>query len=77
MGVSQVSLADDLDAICEQMQLETWGKDNEMTSYQPETLKTCLEAGGVLILAKEGETIVGAALCYVLTYPAGEDSVCA
>ena len=75
MQISTVTLTDDFEAICAQMQPDTWGKDNEMTSYLPEKLKACLEAGSILVLAKDGEKIAGAALCYVLPHPAGDDSL--
>lgn len=70
-----VTLQDDVVAVCTQMQPDLWGKDNEMTSYQPENLKKFLDAAGILLLAKDGEKIAGAALCYVLPHPAGEDSL--
>lgn len=65
------------------MQPGEWGRDNEMTSYQPEKLRIFLESGGILILAKDVDPstgsgqgkIAGAALCYVLPHPAGEDSL--
>ena len=66
---------DDLEAICKQMQPDEWGTDNEMTSYQPESLRKFLEQGGLLILAKDDEKIAGAALCYELPHPAGDDSL--
>jgi GNAT superfamily N-acetyltransferase len=73
--ISPVTLADDLAAICAQMQPANWAADNSMGSYQPETLKTFLEAAGVLLLAKVGVTIVGAALAYRLPHPEGGGSL--
>lgn len=70
-----VTHQDGLSAICQQMQPEAWGEDNEMSSYQPESLKKFLEDGGVLILAKDGEKVAGAALCYIHRHPAGTDSL--
>lgn len=70
-----VSKADDLRQICEQMQPDGWGEDNEMSSYQPESLKAFLEADGILLLAKDGKKIAGAALCYIHRHPAGNDSL--
>lgn len=76
MKISVVSTEDNFEAICAQMQPGEWGKDNEMTSYQPEKLRKYL--GGentLLLLAKDGEKIAAAALCYVLPHPAGKDSL--
>lgn len=76
MKASVVSLKDNLEAICEQMQPGEWGKDNEMTSYQSDRLRKYLEDDKhILLLAKDGEKIAGAALCYILPHPAGEDSL--
>jgi ribosomal protein S18 acetylase RimI-like enzyme len=73
--IRHITLDDDLDLICAQMQPDAWGKDNEMTSYQPAKLHSFLEAGGILLLAYDDEIITGAALCYELLHPAGEDSL--
>lgn len=73
--IKRASASDDLTAICAQMQPETWGKDNQMTSYQPDKLAKYLESGGILLLAYDGESIAGAAICYELLHPAGEDSL--
>lgn len=75
LSIQIVTHNDELTAICQQMQPEVWGKDNEMTSYQPEKLQKFLEAGGILILAKDGKKIAGAALCYTHRHPAGNDSL--
>jgi ribosomal protein S18 acetylase RimI-like enzyme len=73
--LKKVLVGDDLAAICAQMQPGKWAPDNEMTSYQPESLKRFLDKGGILLLAYEDEIIAGAALCYELPHPAGEDSL--
>jgi ribosomal protein S18 acetylase RimI-like enzyme len=70
-----ITLSDNLENICAQMQPDLWGKDNEMTSYQPENLNKFLKCGGLLLLAKDDEKIAGAALCYELPHPAGEHSL--
>jgi ribosomal protein S18 acetylase RimI-like enzyme len=75
MILELLTTGDNVEAVCAQMQPDLWGKDNEMTSYQPDKLKAYLQAGGVLILAKDGEKIAGAALCYLLPHPAGDDSL--
>jgi diamine N-acetyltransferase len=74
MTIRQVKISDDLSSICAQMQPSNWDKANDMSSYQPEALKKFLEAGGVLLLAYDGATIAGAALCYVLPHPSGDDT---
>lgn len=74
--LQQLKAVDDLNAICEQMQPEAWGVDNEMTSYRPDRLKKYLQSENtLLLLAKDDEKIAGAALCYVLPHPASEDSL--
>lgn len=73
--IKQTTLDDDLEAICAQIQPELWGKDNEMTSYKPANFRKYLEAGGISLLAYDGENIAGAALCYELLHPAGDDSL--
>lgn len=72
LTVRQVRVAD-IDAVCAQMQSDLWGKDNEITSYQPETLKKFLEQKGVLLLAYDRDKIAGAAICYDLPHPAEAD----
>lgn len=68
--INHVSPTDELEAICKQMQPDSWGKDNEMTSYQEPALRKYLEDDKhVFLLAYEGEKIVGAALCYELSHP--------
>ena len=71
--VKRLTLADDLQAICAQMQPDLWGKDNEMTSYKAENLKKFLQQNGILLLAYEGEKIAGALLAYHLAHPDGND----
>ncbi|HSX30929.1 MAG TPA: GNAT family N-acetyltransferase [Candidatus Saccharimonadales bacterium] len=67
---------DNLQAICAQMQPGKWGADNEMTSYQPDELKAYLESDNtLLLLAKDGDKIAGAALCYILPHPARQGSL--
>ena len=75
MTLKLVNSQDDLKATCAQMQPDTWGKDNEITSYQPENLKTFLEKGGILLLAYDGDKVAGAALCYEMPHPAGDHSL--
>lgn len=68
-----ISPEDDMTAICEQMQPDLWGKDNEMTSYQEAALRKYLEDDKhILLLAYEGEKVAGAALCYELPHPDGK-----
>lgn len=70
-----VRTSDDLAAICTQMQPDNWAADNEMSSYKPESLKQFLDKGGILLLAYEGDKIAGAALCYELPHPDGDDTM--
>ncbi len=70
--VRQVRVSD-VEVVCAQMQPDLWGKDNEMTSYQPEALKKFLEQNGTLLLAYDGDKIAGVALCYYLPHPATTD----
>jgi ribosomal protein S18 acetylase RimI-like enzyme len=46
-----------------------------MSSYKPEHLRRFLERGGLLILAWDGDRIAGAALCYELPHPDGDDTL--
>lgn len=72
----RVKREDDLEAICAQIQPDLWGKDNEMTSYSPDSLRKYLENDdNVLLLAYDDEKIAGIALCYILRHPAGDDSL--
>jgi ribosomal protein S18 acetylase RimI-like enzyme len=74
--LKQIASSEDLGAICAQMQPELWGKDNEMTSYQPEHLKKFLETDqNLLMVAYDNDTIAGVALCYELPHPAGDHSL--
>lgn len=66
-------MADDLSAICSQMQPEEWGADNEMDAYEPEKLRAFLEAGGILLLAKDGDNIAGVIVAHILPDPAGKN----
>jgi len=75
MNIVTVDLSHDLAAICAQMQPDQWAADNEMTSYQPEALRKFLDKGGILMLAYEGDRIAGAALCYEISHPDGEDTL--
>lgn len=76
LRLHQVAGKDDLAAICEQMQPDSWAKDNEMTSYQPDKLRAFLKDDkSLLLLAYDDKKIAGAALCYELPHPAGEDSL--
>src|SRR5690348_9167879 len=70
-----VSVADDLVALCAIMQPEHWAVDNQMTSYQPAFLQKFLESGGILLLAKVGEQVVGAAIAYRMPHPDGEHAL--
>ena len=70
-----ITQADDLGAICAQMQPKLWGSDNEMTSYQPTLLKKFLAAGHLLLVAYNNKTIAGAAIAHELLHPAGEHSL--
>lgn len=70
-----VTKEDNLESICAQMQPGLWAEDNRMTSYQPELLKKFLTSGGLLILAKDGGKIAGAAIAHILQHPAGESSL--
>src|SRR5688500_13054331 len=71
--IKRIFLADDLTAICEQMQPDLWGRDNDISSWQPETLKQFLQQNGHLLLACAGDKIAGAALCYDMPPPAAVD----
>ena len=71
----QVSSTDDLQTICAQMQPDLWAKDNDMSSYQPKNLKMFLEQNGIMLLAYSDDKIAGAAMCYRLPHPSGEDSL--
>lgn len=71
--VQNVAMADDLSAICSQMQPELWGVDNEMDSYEPAKLKAFLEAGGVLLLAKDGDNVAGVIVAHILPDPSGKN----
>lgn len=73
--IQRIALDNNLAAICAQMQPDLWGKDNEMTSYQPETLQKFLQQNGILLLAYAGDKIAGAALCYNLPHPSGENTL--
>ena len=75
MNIITVDPNHDLAAICAQMQPDQWAADNEMTSYQPEALRRFLDKGGILMLAYEGDKIAGAALCYEIPHPDGEDTL--
>lgn len=70
-----VDLQNDLQDICAQMQPDLWAADNQMTSYKPELLKEFLEAGNILLLAKDGDKIAGAVIAHKLLHPAGESSL--
>jgi ribosomal protein S18 acetylase RimI-like enzyme len=71
--VRRIKDSNDLAAICAQMQPDLWGKDNEMTSYQPESLKKFLGQNGILLLAYSDDKIAGALLAYKLAHPDGDD----
>lgn len=64
-----VSSKDDLEAICAQMHPQLWDDVNQMTSYDPETLKRFLETGNVLVLVYEGDKIAGAAVASEILHP--------
>jgi len=51
------------------MQPDLWGKDNEMTSYDPAALQRFLEAGNILVLVYEGDNIAGAAIATEILHP--------
>lgn len=71
--VQAVRAADDLSTICGQMQPNKWGADNQMDSYEPEKLKVFLEAGGILLLAKDGDNIAGVIVAHILPDPSGKN----
>jgi ribosomal protein S18 acetylase RimI-like enzyme len=73
--VLRIAADDDLDAVCAHMQPGKWGTDNEMTSYKPESLGRFLERGGLLLVALDNAKIAGAALCYKLPHPDGDDTL--
>jgi len=83
LAIQSVTIADDLSAICAQMQPGLWGKYNHMTSYKPELLKEFLEAGNILLLAYDGDPstgsgqakIAGVVIAHKLLHPAGESSL--
>lgn len=69
LQIRSVNSDDDLQVICDQMQPDTWGKDNEMTAYEPELLRDFLEKSNYLVLVYEGDKIIGAATAYPLPHP--------
>lgn len=71
--IQLVSINDDLSAICSQMQPGLWAEDNEMDSYEPEKLRAFLEAGGILLLAKDGDSIAGVIVAHILPDPSGKN----
>jgi len=73
MQIQIVSSEDDLPAICAQMQPGLWGVDNEMDAYEPEKLRAFLEAGGILLLAKDGDNIAGGIVAHILPDPSGKN----
>lgn len=75
MTLRTVTVTDNLQAICLQMQPALWAADNEMTSYRPEQLKAFLEKDGILVLAYDYDKIAGAGLAYELPHPAGDHSL--
>ena len=73
MNITRVLPNDDLTAICAQLQPELWGEDNDLAAFDPDHLRRFLDHNGILLLAWEGDAIVGQAMCYALPYPSGED----
>lgn len=71
--VESITVMDSLEAICARVQPELWGADNEMDSYEPEKLRAFLEAGGILLLAKDGNKIVGVIVAHILPDPSGKN----
>jgi ribosomal protein S18 acetylase RimI-like enzyme len=67
--IRRIVATDDLEAICAQMTPEGWGKDNEMTRYDPASLKVFLEHDNYLVLAYDGDKIAGAAIASVVLHP--------
>jgi ribosomal protein S18 acetylase RimI-like enzyme len=57
------------------MQPDNWAADNEMSSYKPEHMRRFLERGGLFVTVIDGEKIAGAALCYELPHPDGDDTM--
>ena len=74
MKIHLATTNDDLNSIALQIQPELWGKDNEMTAYEPELLKQFIDAGNYLVLVYEGEKIAGVATAYKLLHPAADGS---
>ncbi len=74
MKIHRAQAADNLAAICAQVQPDLWGKDNEMTAYEPELLKDFLEKGNFLVLVKDGDKIAGIATAYTLPHPSKDGS---
>src|SRR6185437_2442132 len=73
MNTQRMQPNDDLEAICAQMQPGAWGVGNEMDSYEPEKLRAFLEAGGILLLAKDGDNIAGVIVAHILPDPSGKN----
>lgn len=74
--IKQIKLDDDLQSICQQLQPSNWAADNEMHSYQIDSLRSFLQSkSSVLLLAYNGDNIAGVLLGYILPHPAGEDSL--
>jgi|GEM_PF-2217867 len=44
-----------------------------MDSYEPEKLHAFLKAGGILMLAKDGDNIAGVTVAHILPDPSGKD----
>jgi len=60
--------------ICVQIRPDLWGKDSDMGSYQPKSLKEFLRQNGILLLAYSVDKIAGVALGYTLPHPSPGDS---
>jgi ribosomal protein S18 acetylase RimI-like enzyme len=71
--IQQVASTDDLGAICKQMQPGLWGDDNEMDAYEPKKLRAFLDAGGILLLAKDGDNVAGVIVAHILPDPSGKN----
>ncbi len=74
MKLQWLTTRDNVEDIVSQIQPEKWGADNDMASYNQDSLRTCLENNGHILIAFEDEKIVGCVLGYLLAHPGGDDS---
>lgn len=70
MTITRIHSTDDLVSLCNELSPEKWGKDNDMPSYTPESLKKFLaNRNNLLTIGSADGNVVSVALCYVLDHP--------